>query len=78
MKIRFLREIKLHCVEILAVEYEGEMGELEMNINLTFEAGQEFENVEIDEATPTDLRIWIRHDRVALNVPRDAFEIVEP
>jgi len=78
MKIRFPQEITLHCVEILAVEYEGEVCTLDMNITVTFPAGQEFDNVEIDEETPTDCRIWIRDDLVALNVPRSGFEIVEP
>jgi len=78
MRIRFPREITLHCVEILAVEYEGEECTLDMHCNVIFQAGQEFDDVEIDEETPTDVRLWIRDDLVALNVPRSAFEIVEP
>lgn len=78
MKIRFPRKITLHCVEILTVEYEGEPCELDMNCRVIFPAGQEFDNAEIDEETPTDVRLWLRDDLVALNVPRSGFEIIEP
>lgn len=78
MKIRFPREITLQCVEILVVEYENQECTLDMNIVVTFEAGQEFDNAEIDEETPNDVRLWLRDDLVALNVPRSGFEIVEP
>jgi len=78
MKIRFPREIKLNCVQILVGEYEGEECTLDMNITVIFQAGQEFDDVECDEETPTDVRLWLRDDLVALNVPRAAFEIVEP
>lgn len=77
MRIRFPEEITLNCVEILAVEYEGEECELDMEITVAFEAGQEFDNVEIDEETPTSVRLWLRDDLVALNVPWSGFEIVE-
>ena len=77
MRIRFPKEIKLHCVQILVVEYEGEECELDMNCKVSFSAGQEFDGVEIDEETPTDVRIWLRNDLVALNVNRGWFEIVE-
>ena len=78
MKIRFPREITLHCVEILVGEYDGQECELDMNCNVIFGAGQEFNDVEIDEEKPTSVRLWLRDDLVALNVPRSAFEIVEP
>lgn len=78
MKIKFPTEITLHCVEIIVGEYEGEECELDMNIVVTFEAGREFDGVEIDEVTLFDVRLWLRDDLVALNVPRSAFEIVEP
>ncbi len=78
MKIRFPREITLRCVEIIVGEYEGEPCELDMNIVVTFEAGQEFDGVAMDEETPTDVRLWLRDDLVASNVPRSGFEIVEP
>lgn len=78
MKIRFPREITLHCVEILVGEYDGEECELDMNCNVIFGAGREFDGVEIDEETPTDVRLWLRDDLVALNVPRSVFETVEP
>ena len=78
MRIKFPKEITLHCVEILVSEYEGEECELDMNCNVIFGAGHEYDGVEIDEETPTDVRLWLRDDLVALNVPRSAFEVVEP
>lgn len=78
MKIRFLREIKLACVKIWVVDYEGEECELDMNCDQIFQAGQEFEGVEIDQETPTDVRIWLDDLFVILKVPRDVFEIIEP
>ncbi|MGE3408675.1 MAG: hypothetical protein AB7I37_17785 [Pirellulales bacterium] len=78
MKIRFPRAITLHCVEILVGEFEGAECELDMNITVTFEAGREFDNVEFDEDTPTDVRLWLRDDLVALDVPWSGFEIIEP
>lgn len=78
MRIKFPKEITLRCVQILVGEYDGEECELDMNIVVTFEAGREFDGVEIDEETPTSVRLWLRDDLVALNVPRSAFELVEP
>lgn len=78
MKIRFPTEITLRCVQILVGEYEGEECDLDMNITVVFQAGQEFDGVEIDDETPTSVRLWLRDDLVALNVPRSGFEIVEP
>ena len=77
MKIRFPKEIKLACVEILVVEYEGEECELDMNVDRMIRAGQEFDGVEFDQETPTDVRIWLNDLFVILKVPRDVFEIVE-
>ena len=78
MKIRFLNEITLKCVQILVGEYEGQECELDMNVTVIFQAGQEFDGVKFDEETPTNVRLWLRDDLVALNVPLMAFEIVEP
>ena len=78
MKIKFPREITLRCVQILVGEYDGQECELDMNITVTFEAGRECDGVEIDEETPTEVRLWLRDDLVALSVPRSAYEMVEP
>ena len=78
MKVRFPKEITLRCVQILVGEFDGQECELDMHIVVTFGAGQEFDGVEIDEETPTSVRLWLRDDLVALKVPRSGFEIVEP
>lgn len=77
MKIRFPREINLKCVEILAVEFEGEDFSLDMNCNVIFRAGQEFDGVEVDQDTPTETRLWLRDNLVALDVKWEWFEILE-
>ncbi len=77
MKIRFPNEITLNCVEILVCDYEGEECTLDMECNVIFQAGQEFDEVEIDEETPADCRIWIRDDLVALKVKWSEFEVIE-
>lgn len=78
MRIKFPKEITLRCVEILVGEFEGEECELDMNVTVTFEAGREFDGVEIDQEKPTSVRLWLRDDLVALKVPWSAFEVVEP
>ncbi len=77
MKIRFPRQITLKCVEILSAEFEGEVSSLDMNCNLIFQAGREFDNVECDEDTPTETRLWLRANLVALDVKWSDFEILE-
>ncbi len=77
MKIRFPREITLNCVQVLVGEYEGEECTLDMNCNVMFPAGREFDHVESDQETLFDVRLWLRDDLVALNVPWSAYEIVE-
>ena len=78
MKIRFPKEITLHCVKILVGEFEGEECDLDLNIVVTFEAGREFDGVVIDQETLFDLRLWLRDDLVALGVEWGWFEIIEP
>ena len=78
MRIRFPNQITLKCVQILVGEFEGEECELDMNCNVIFQAGQEFDGVELDEETPSDVRLWVRDDLVALSVKWSEFEIVEP
>lgn len=77
MKIRFPREITLKCVEILAVELEGEPCSLDMHCNVIFRAGQEYDGVECDEDTPTETRLWLRDNLVALDVKWSDFQILE-
>ncbi len=77
MRIRFPRQITLHCVEILVVEFGGEECTLDMNCNVMFRAGREFEGVECDEDTPTKTRLWLRDDLVGLDVKWSDFEILE-
>lgn len=77
MRIRFPREITLRCVQILVGEYEGEECELDMDCTVISPAGHEFDGVEADQETLFDVRLWLRDDLVALNVPRSAFEVVE-
>jgi len=78
MKIRFPEEITLNCVQILVGEYEGEKCTLDMNCSVNFPAGREFDSVEADQETLFDVRLWLRDDLVALNVPWSAYEVVEP
>lgn len=40
-------------------------------------AGQKFEDVEIDEDTWSETRLWLRDDFVALDVKWEWFEILE-
>ena len=77
MRIRFPKEITLRCVEILVGEYDGQECELDMNCNVIFGAGHEYDGVVIDEETPTNVRLLLRDSLVAFDVPRSAFEIVE-
>lgn len=70
MKIRFIREITLPCVKVWPVEYDGEPGELDMECQVRFRAGEEFDGVEIDDLG----RLWLRDDLVALAVPDGAWE----
>ena len=78
MKIRFPRGITLNCVQILVGEYDGEECRLDMNCNVIFAAGREFDGVEADQETLFDVRLWLRDDLVAVNVPWSAYEVVEP
>ncbi len=78
MKIRFPRDITLNCVQILVGEFEGEECTLDMTCNVIFSAGREFEHVEADQETLFDVRLGLRGDLVALNVPWSAFEVVVP
>lgn len=78
MKIRFPREITLNCVQILVGEYNGEECTLDMNCSVIFPAGREFDHVEADQETLFNVRLWLRDDLVALNVPWSAYEVVEP
>lgn len=78
MRIRFPREITLNCVQILVGEYDGEECKLDMNCSVIFPAGREFDGVEADQETLFDVRLWIRDDLVALNVPCSAYEVVVP
>lgn len=77
MTIRFPRDITLNCVQILVGEYEGEECTLDMNCSVIFPAGREFDGVDADQETLFDVRLWLRDDLVALNVPWSAYEIVE-
>ena len=70
MKIRFIREIVLPCVKVWPVEYDGSPCELDMECQVCFRAGEEFDGVEIDD----EGRLWLRDDLVALEVPRGAWE----
>ena len=78
MKIRFPREITLNCVQILVGDFDGEKCTLDMKCNVIFAAGREFDHVEADQETLFDVRLWIRDDLVARNVPWSAIEVVEP
>ena len=60
MRIKFPQEITLRCVEILVGEYDGQECELDMNCNVIFGAGHEYDGVQIDEETPTKARLWLR------------------
>lgn len=72
MKIRFTQEVVLPCVKVLPVEYDGEPCELDMECQVRFRAGDEFDDVEIDDQG----RLWLRDDLVALAVPREAWEVM--
>ena len=74
MKIRFTQEVVLPCVKVWPVEYDGEAAELDMECQVRIQAGEEFDGVEIDDQG----RLWLRDDLVALAVPRECFEAVEP
>lgn len=76
MKIRFTQEVVLPCVKVWPVEYDGEAAELDMECQVRFRAGEEFDGVKIDEETPETVRVWLREDFVALRVPRECFESV--
>lgn len=78
MRIRFPRDITLRCVQILVGDYDGEECTLDMNCSVIFPAGREFDGVEADQETLFDVRLWLRDDLVALNVPWSSFEVVEP
>ena len=78
MRIRFPEDITLNCVQILVGEFGGEEFWLDMNCSVIFPAGREFDGVEADQETLFDVRLWIRDDLVALNVPWSAIEVVEP
>ena len=72
MKIRFTQEVVLPCVKVWPVEYDGEAAELDMECQVRFRAGEEFDGVEIDDQG----RLWLRNDLVALRVPRTAWDVV--
>lgn len=78
MKIRFPRDITLNCVQILVGEHDGAECRLDMDCSVIFPAGREFDSVEADQETLFDVRLWIRDDLVAFNVPWSAFEVVKP
>lgn len=78
MKIRFPRDITLNCVQILVGEYDDQPCELDMTCSVILPAGREFDDVEADQETLFDVRLWLRDDLVAVNVPWSAFEVVEP
>ncbi|MGE3406431.1 MAG: hypothetical protein AB7I37_06410 [Pirellulales bacterium] len=78
MKIRFPRDIALNCIQILVAEYDGEECTLDMSCSVIFPAGREFDDVEAGQETLFDVRLWLRDDLVAVNVPWSAFEVVEP
>lgn len=70
MKIRFTQEVVLPCVKVWPVEYDGSPCELDMECQVRFRAGDEFDDVEIDDQG----RLWLRDDLVALTVPDGAWE----
>ena len=71
MKIRFTQEVVLPCVKVWPVEYDGSPCELDMECQVRFRAGEEFDGVEIDDQG----RLWLRDDLVALAVPRECYEV---